>query len=301
MNPNAANKIIPEVLAGVFKVFDAMLSLQFSFSHEPPETSNAENLNALLTPSPVVFLSPAIENAGALALLFSLEDALKLSAIIGGESEAPKDALSAEDQQLLMELSATALGGGLTQCMEAFGRSYEFQEGFQVLDTGVAAAESIITVMGPEPGATAISFEAENFSGRGVLLFAPELEGLAPVAADTGATLSTEEMSDILSEFGETAQDQIPSSDMSIRNLEMIKDIRMEATARLGRVEMPIGEILSLGPGSVLEVGHLVDEPIELLINNKLVARGDVIVIDEKFGLRITEIIDYKERIESLR
>ena len=64
---------------------------------------------------------------------------------------------------------------------------------------------------------------------------------------------------------------------------------------------MPIAEVLSLGPGSIIEVGHLVDDPIELLVNDKLVARGDVVVVDEKFGLRITEIISREERIESLR
>jgi len=80
----------------------------------------------------------------------------------------------------------------------------------------------------------------------------------------------------------------------------MVLDIRLLATARLGRIEMPIGDILALGPGSILEVGHLVDEPIELLVNDKLVARGEVVVVDEKFGLRITEIVSARERIESL-
>jgi flagellar motor switch protein FliN/FliY len=56
-----------------------------------------------------------------------------------------------------------------------------------------------------------------------------------------------------------------------------------------------------LGPGSILEVGKTVDEPVELLVNNRLVARGDVVVVDEKFGLRITEIVSREERIESLR
>ena len=63
----------------------------------------------------------------------------------------------------------------------------------------------------------------------------------------------------------------------------------------------PSPEILALGPGSILEVGHLVDEPVELLVNGKLIARGDVVVVDEKFGLRITEIISARERIEQLR
>ncbi len=55
------------------------------------------------------------------------------------------------------------------------------------------------------------------------------------------------------------------------------------------------------GPGSIIEVGHLIDEPVELLVNDKLIARGDVVVVDEKFGLRITEIISPEERIETLR
>jgi flagellar motor switch protein FliN/FliY len=85
------------------------------------------------------------------------------------------------------------------------------------------------------------------------------------------------------------------------RNIDMVLDIQLVAMARLGRIEMPIGEILNLGPGSIIEVGHLVDEPVDLFVNNKLIARGDVVVVDEKLGLRITEIISPRERIESLR
>jgi flagellar motor switch protein FliN/FliY len=58
---------------------------------------------------------------------------------------------------------------------------------------------------------------------------------------------------------------------------------------------------MKLGPGSIIEVGHMVDEPVDLLVNGKLIARGDVVVVDEKFGLRITEIVSARERIESLR
>lgn len=93
-----------------------------------------------------------------------------------------------------------------------------------------------------------------------------------------------------------------PSSSKNAgRNLDMVLDINLVATARLGRIEMPIADILALGPGSIIEVGHLVDEPVELLVNDKLIARGDVVVVDEKFGLRITEIVSPRERIESLR
>lgn len=125
-----------------------------------------------------------------------------------------------------------------------------------------------------------------------------------------GSSLGPDDVSEILHET-ESLPDKEPAakppkpasaySEQPARNLDMVLDIRLVATARLGRVDMPISEILALGPGSIIEVGHLVDEPVELLINDKLIARGDVVVVDEKFGLRITEIVSPRERIESLR
>ena len=63
---------------------------------------------------------------------------------------------------------------------------------------------------------------------------------------------------------------------------------------------MPISEVLALGPGAIIEVGHSVEEPVELFVNEKLIARGEVVVVDEKFGLRITEIVSPTDRVKSL-
>ena len=87
----------------------------------------------------------------------------------------------------------------------------------------------------------------------------------------------------------------------SDNNLDIVLDISLKAVARLGEVEMPISEILKLGPGSVIEIDRLIDEPIDLLVNERLVARGEVVTIDEKFALRVTEIVSKEERIKSLR
>jgi flagellar motor switch protein FliN len=159
-----------------------------------------------------------------------------------------------------------------------------------------------------------------GFDSSGVLVFDQGLEQLVPARLMSDGNsmdnlidqiqLSESEMSDILSGFGSDAPPPPPAQrpaasgggDRSIPpNLDMVLDIRLTCTARLGRVDMPIGDILTLGPGSILEVGHLIDEPVELLVNDKLIARGDVVVVDEKFGLRITEIMSQVERIESLR
>lgn len=84
-------------------------------------------------------------------------------------------------------------------------------------------------------------------------------------------------------------------------NIERVLDITLIATARLGRVEMSIGDILALGPGSIVDIGRMIAEPVDLLVNDKLIARGDIVVVEEKFGLRITEIITPEQRIETLR
>ncbi len=83
--------------------------------------------------------------------------------------------------------------------------------------------------------------------------------------------------------------------------LDLILDVFLEATVELGRTRQSIRDILALGPGSVVELDKLAGEPADLLINGKPLARGEVVIIDENFGIRITEIRTPTERIEGLR
>ncbi len=84
------------------------------------------------------------------------------------------------------------------------------------------------------------------------------------------------------------------------KNLEMVLDIPLVVTVELGRTKMLINDLLQLGQGSIIELSKLVGEPLEILINEKLVARGEVVVVHEKFGVRLTDIVSPLERIESL-
>jgi len=83
-------------------------------------------------------------------------------------------------------------------------------------------------------------------------------------------------------------------------NIDMLLDVTMPISIELGRTSMPIQDILNLGPGSVVELNKLAGEPVELLVNDKLIARGEVVVVDENFGIRITSMISQEERIKSL-
>ncbi len=84
-------------------------------------------------------------------------------------------------------------------------------------------------------------------------------------------------------------------------NMELILDIPLELTVELGRTRMVIDKLLKLGQGSVVELSKLAGETLEILVNQKLIARGEVVVVKEKYGIRITEIVSPMERIEGLR
>ena len=84
-------------------------------------------------------------------------------------------------------------------------------------------------------------------------------------------------------------------------NLNFILDIPLEVTVQLGRTNMLVNDLLKLGQGSVIELEKMAGETLEILANQKLVARGEVVVINEKFGIRVTEIISPMERVEKLK
>jgi len=104
---------------------------------------------------------------------------------------------------------------------------------------------------------------------------------------------------------GELADDFKAGDDalnkLKIQNLDFILDIPLKVTVELGRATVLIKDILQLGQGSVLELNKLAGEPLEILVNGKLVAKGEVVVVNEKFGVRIKEIISPIERIETIK
>ena len=85
------------------------------------------------------------------------------------------------------------------------------------------------------------------------------------------------------------------------RDIEFLLDIPVEITVQLGRTRMLIKELLQLGQGSVIELEKLAGEPMEILANSRLVARGEVVVVNEKFGVRLTDIISPSERLTQLK
>jgi len=85
------------------------------------------------------------------------------------------------------------------------------------------------------------------------------------------------------------------------RRLELLLDVPLEITVELGRARMTIQDLLGLGPGSVIELDKVAGESLDILVNGRLVARGEAVVVNEKFGARITDIVSPSERLARLR
>jgi len=81
----------------------------------------------------------------------------------------------------------------------------------------------------------------------------------------------------------------------------MILDIPVTVSVELGRTRMAVGDLLRLGQGSVVELTKLAGEPMEIYVNDKLVARGEAVVVNEKFGVKLTDIVSPTERINNLK
>lgn len=95
--------------------------------------------------------------------------------------------------------------------------------------------------------------------------------------------------------------EQYPLQESESKNLNMLLDIPLQVTVELGRTKRSVKEILELSPGSIIELDKLAGEPVDILVNNRLIAKGEVVVIDENFGVRVTDIISQSDRLNKLR
>ena len=101
-----------------------------------------------------------------------------------------------------------------------------------------------------------------------------------------------------------TSQEEIVTGDESVQegkhDLDFILDIPLDITVELGKVKMLVNDLLQIGQGSIVELNKPSGEPVEIYINSKLIARGEVVVVDEKLGIRVTDVISALERVKSL-
>ncbi len=161
---------------------------------------------------------------------------------------------------------------------------------------------------GEEAGTLALCIPEETFSSLREDLVEAEAGAFEPAAAaaveeDPVAAAMAETAAEAKQQAAQKAAAQQPEAaeaDAGPGNVGLILDLELPIVIRLGKAEMTLQEIVRLGPGSVIELNKSVEEPVELLVNNRMIATGEVVVVEGNFAFRVTEVQSKTDRIQSL-
>ena len=218
---------------------------------------------------------------GHQAFCLSLSDAARIAALLLAEPPVSGRSLTEPQRDALAEAFRQFGGAAALALKMPLGGEVEFRfAGDQPADFS-AAVEAEVTLTGPQ-------FEPTTL----VVVLSPELvASLAPPpqpgpeAKPVGAAPRPD-------------RDETPAREV---NLDLLMDVELDATLRFGERPMLLRDVLELGPGAVVELDRQIDEPVELLVGGKVIARGEVVVVDGNYGLRVTEMASAQERLDSLR
>lgn len=144
---------------------------------------------------------------------------------------------------------------------------------------------------------TAVAITGEDLNGNGIWLMDSEVaHHVLGIAVEEPDTVPFQQVS------GASAEPHLrvanPLED--VNGLELLMDIPLEISVELGRVKMLVRDVVELGTGSIIEIDKAAGEPVDVMVNGRLVARGEVVVIEDNFGVRLTEILNPQERLQKL-
>ena len=154
------------------------------------------------------------------------------------------------------------------------------------------------TLNGKNPEETNTAVDSEN-QGKAEAKVAEDSKTQAKTEEEVAEKSKSQEKPEAKpAEFSDVRDMGSPAAQ---RSIDFVLDIPLQVTVELGRTQILINDLLQLGQGSVVELSKLAGEPMEVLVNRKLIARGEVVVVNEKFGVRLTDIISPLERVKRLK
>jgi flagellar motor switch protein FliN/FliY len=297
--------ILSEVLAdSSFTVLSMLLGRDIEMMPVRSDMLQAEEIAAERRPMVLGKVQFGKSCRGQMFYFFYLKDATCLiDLMLGGEGESTEQ---------MDDDSADALNETINQIMGATCQTLSEKSGASITVDQVAIAD------GKDAAFIAATCGASEFPG---IEFSLTLEGLIHSKAYVGldaalmdsmaqtllrkqAPQPAEKPQQPQAEPGpqRAAQPPMPTSHPAFANpnIELLMDIELPVIVRIGRTELLLQDILKLTPGAIIELNKAADDPIDMLVNNKLVARGEVVVVEGNFAFRITEIVPTSARIRSL-
>ncbi len=249
---------------------------------------------------------------GANLIVFSMNDAGVISSLMmGDDSGAPPSELTDAHQSTLQEFVSQMLSSTATHISEHMGRSINTT----VPELSVAGnGQELSLPQGNELVRVTYNLNIEGLVNSRLyhimdLGLARELAGSSGGAGGAGGGEQMQQMQEPSQQRGPQVGispvkfpplgEGMPAA--ASGNINLLLDVPMTLTVELGRTRQLVKDILGLGEGSIIELDKLAGEPVDLLVNGKLIAKGEVVVIDENFGVRVTDIVSPAERLNKIQ
>ncbi len=289
-----ATTISPQIASALTKLLNTQVTIALTDIAAAKTEGASANVDAETALASANFAETSF---GTISILSSTTDAASIANLMSGSAEAGGD---------LGSDKAEAFGSAISQSFsDALTHIAELQ------DPGFAPSEFNVRVLDPadpaslkiedaEQEKSALIFSLQTASGLNASIevdltidLISALSMAFPTIAATAkpSAKDSNTVGDILgADFGQIIDSHNPNDVDEKKNLNLLMDIRLGLIVELGRAEMHLKDILKLTKGSIIELDRLSGESVDLFVNNKLIARGEVVVIDDNFGLRITQL-----------
>lgn len=324
LDTDSLRETYQELSESVQNVLSTILNRDASQSVEELEIYSPDEVREHLDEQPenLVMITSELGGSveGTARYLLDEEDALLLADVMmGQEGENPPEEFDEVYESAIVEMFNQIVNSLANQINELTGEQIELS----APESHVLTREEVQEQMGDEESLwVEYSFEVEDLIDSGhfieiqprnlgeTIWEARQSDSEEPEQPEPEPEETTETEQQTTTETSESAGDQsevksveFPQFDASESeeiegNLNMLMDVPMEVAVELGRTKLQVKEILNLGQGSIIELERLAGEPVDLLVNGRLVARGEVVVIDESFGVRVTSIVSPMDRIK---
>lgn len=241
------------------------------------------------------FAKIKIETSSGAPLLFIAPSALVVvlsDLMLGGEmvdsAISPNLQISNDDLDALKEI--------VSNIFSAISTALKAQKTLKALDFKVVNAEILQGYVGFNEfnKGCEFNFDLEKLHSNFVILFNSALEGEMKNSAQKAADSAVKPL-----DSAPKASEQLSS--IESRNIAMLLDVKMQVRVRIGQKKMLLKDVISMDIGSVVELNQLANDPLDILVDDKVIAKGEVVIIDGNFGVQITEIGTKKERLEKLK
>jgi flagellar motor switch protein FliN len=235
---------------------------------------------------------------GDMAILSSETEALLLAQMLVSETPDPSIAFDKDRRDAYQELLRQILGQVATSLKSVAGGDVELKPSGSDAPTWPGASCLGLRITSEKFQPIHLDLIATVELLQSLRPVQPEKEPAPKKAAEPASkppTETTPKPPDI------QVSEQPDPSAARTSNLELLLDVKLDATIRFGRKQMLLREIMELHPGSAVALDRQVEEPVELLVGGRMVAWGEVVIVDGNYGLRITEILTPQQRIETLR